>query len=467
MQLSRQLSAILLLALLVWILPGCRQPTQLERIQARGELIVATRHSPTTYYHGTEGPEGLEYDLITGFAGFIGVQPRFVFPRDLQHLLRQVMHGEVHMAAAGLTPTGSRQQALRFSQPYQRITEQLVYRRGSRRPRSLADIRPGELQVIAGSSHEETLGHLHEDVPGLTWTARTGITLKQLLRAVDRGAIRYTVADSNELALARQIFRYLRSAFDLSDARPLAWAFPAWGDDSLRQAANRYLAHVRNNGTLAALIHHYYDQADHLNFVAKRDFQRHIRARLPGLIPYFREASRATGIDWRLLAAIGYQESHWNPDAVSPTGVRGIMMLTASTARQLDLKDRNDPRQSILGGARYLRVVEKKIPERIPEPDRLWLTLAGYNIGFGHLEDARILTQRQGGDPDRWEDVKQRLPLLNREPYYRHLKHGRANGVQAVEYVGNIQVYHRLLVWFLNHPEDLEQDSQPRSRQLG
>lgn len=465
--LPRVLTTLLLITLVTGGLTGCRQPTQLERIQERGELIVATRHSPTTWYQGTHGPEGLEYDLVSGFASYIGAKVRFVFPHDLKHLLRQVKHAEAHMAAAGLTVTPARLQALRFSRPYQHITQQLVYRRGARKPRSLAEILPGELQVIADSSHEEMLHRLQEKASGLTWTERTGIPLKQLLRAVNQGTVRYTVADSNELARARQIFRYLRGAFDLSGRQALAWAFPAGGDDSLLRAANQYLAQIRDNGTLALLIDHYQGQPKRLNFVAQRDFQRHIQARLPGLMPYFQEAGRVTGIDWRMLAAIGYQESHWNPAAVSPTGVRGIMMLTASTAGQLGLKDRDDPRQSILGGARYLRIVEKKIPDRIVKPDRLLLTLAGYNIGFGHLEDARILTQRQGGDPDRWEDVKQRLPLLAKKAVYQQLKHGRANGVQAVQYVENIQGYHHLLVWFLNHPEDLEQAFASPSRQTG
>jgi membrane-bound lytic murein transglycosylase F len=437
-------------------LTACKQPSKLQRIQERGELVVATRLDPTTYYRGADGPAGLEFDLISGFAEFIGVKARFVFPRDLQHLLRQVEHGEVHMAAAGLTVTRERKRRLRFSQPYQEVSEQLVYRRGSRKPHSLAEVAPGELQVIAGASHGDTLKRLQASEPSLAWKTRTGISMRRLLDAVNKGEVRYTVTDSNELAVARRIYRYLRPAFKLSDEKPLAWAFPLAGDDSLLKAANRYLTTIRYDNTLSNLIERYYGHSDRLDFVAKRDFQRHARERLPRLKPFFQLASRQTDIDWRLLAAIGYQESHWNAKAVSPTGVRGVMMLTADTAKQLGIENRRDPEQSILGGARYLRIVEEKLPERIPEPHRLWLTLAGYNVGFGHLEDARILTQREGGDPDRWQDVRKHLPLLNQKRYYRKLKHGFGNGVQAVEYVENIRSYYDLLVWFDNHPEDWE-----------
>ncbi len=469
MPIRRVLMALLLGLLLgapplaLWLAPS-QQPSVVQRLQARGELIVASRRAPTTWYRGPEGPKGLEHDLVQDFAQGLGVEARFVFPDDIGHLLQMTSQGAVHLAAAGLTVTPERRRFLRFGQPYQEVSEQLVYRLGSRRPRFLDEIAPYEIQVVAGSAHEETLRRLQRRHPGLKWIARREVDLYQLLEGVERGEIRYTVADSNDLLMAARIYRHLKAAFDLSEHRPLAWAFPPFGDDSLRQAADAYLARIRRDGTLARLLEHYYGHAGRLNFVDKRDFLRHIRERLPRLRPYFELAERQTGIDWRLLAAIAYQESHWDPKAKSPTGVRGVMMLTRATARQLGVEDRLDPEQSILGGARYLRIVEEKIPARIPEPDRLWLTLAGYNIGFGHLEDARILTQAQGGDPDRWTEVRERLPLLNRKAWEKRLKYGRANGVQAVEYVENIRNYYDLLVWYDNHPEDLALETETEDK---
>lgn len=445
---------LLLLCLLpVLLLSACRQPPQLQRIQARGELLVASRHAPTTYYQGPGGPRGLEYTLLKGLAGQLGVRLRLVFPGSPERILDAVRRGRVHLAASGLPPDPAWASGLRLGLAYQATTVWLVYRRGSRRPRRFEDIAPGELQIAAASGQEALLRRLRAKHPGLRWVVRHDTRLRDLLEGVNLGRIRYTLLGDNELAMAQQVFPYLRRALKVATGRPLSWLFPPLGDDSLRQAADRYLADLLASGRMQELIERYYGHAGRLDFVTARDFRRHIRTRLPALRPYFEMAARQTGIDWRLLAAIGYQESHWNPRAVSPTGVRGVMMLTSATARQLGVKDRRDPKQSILGGARYLRIVEKKIPERIREPDRLWLTLAGYNIGFGHLEDARILTQRQGGDPDRWRDVRERLPLLNRKA--RGLKHGRANGVQAVEYVENIRAYYELLTWFEAHPEDL------------
>jgi membrane-bound lytic murein transglycosylase F len=164
-------------------------------------------------------------------------------------------------------------------------------------------------------------------------------------------------------------------------------------------------------------------------------------------LPVFQEVALAYDLDWRLLAAIGYQESHWDPDAASVTGVRGVMMLTQRTATQLGVTDRLDPEQSIEGGARYFKQMRKRLPGRIPEPDRSWMALAAYNMGMGHLRDARKLTQQQGGNPDRWQDVNERLPLLSQEKYYRETRYGYARGYEARQYVENIRRYYDALIW--------------------
>ena len=427
----------------------------LTRIQHGGELLVATRKAPSTYHQGARGPDGFEHALITRFADHIGVEVRFVFPPTLDDLLFMAGRGDVHMAGGGLTATAARRQRMQFSAPYDLVTEQLIYRRGSQRPRTLGDITTDDLHVVGGSSHEETLTTLRQhQYPTLSWVARDDVGIAGLLAALEGGELRLTVVDSNEAALSRRLYRHAAVALELGEPQPIAWAFPPHQDASLRDAADAYLQDIENSGELQRLRARYFGHSGRLNFVDTREFWRAVRDRLPAYRALFEQAGEATGIDWRLLAAIGYQESHWRPDAVSPTGVRGIMMLTQATAKQMKINDRNDPAQSIIGGARYLRVVEKKIPDRIREPNRLWLTLAGYNIGFGHLEDARILTQRDGGDPDLWMDVKQRLPLLSKKKHYSTVRHGFARGREPVDYVDNIRNYYDMLVWFTNTADE-------------
>jgi membrane-bound lytic murein transglycosylase F len=440
-----------LLGLAALLLSACEQPTVVDRIRADGELIVATRVHPLVYSPGDEETSGLEYELLRRFAEQLGVELRLVVAPSIGGLLDDVRSGRVHMGSAGLSVTPQRKGSLRFSRPYLSIRTQLVYRRSERRPRSLADLGRGRLIVLAGSSHEELLDRQkRRRYSQLDWLSITGSDTRVLLQMVAEGDFDYTLADSNELSLARKDLPELRPAFSIGRHDQIAWAFPRFGGAGLVKAANRFLRQQQDTGALAELIDRYYADAFTPESIAERDFLQHIGERLPRYELLFRRAGEETGLDWRLLAAVGYQESHWNPRAVSPTGVRGIMMLTQAAAKDLGIKDRIDPKQSIFGGARYLSAMIEKIPARIPEPERLYFALAGYNVGFGHLEDARILTQRQGGNPDSWEEVRERLPLLRQKKYYATLKRGFARGNEPVTYVENIRRYYELLVWHSN-----------------
>ncbi len=438
---------LLLTILLLW---GCAEERPLlDRVKERGELIVVTRNTPTTYYEGRQGPQGFEYDLVKRFADHLGVSVKMVVPERFTDILPMVMRGEADLAAAGLTVTEARRKQVRFSPSYQSIRQQLVYRAGRRKPRSVKDLIGSQLEVVAESSHVERLKELQREYPGLTWQEHADMDSEELLRLVAEELIDYTVADSNEVALARRYHPNLRVAFDLSESQPLAWAFRRGRDRSLVDEAARFLDDLKSSGVLAQLIERHYGHVRKVNPLDVSRFLLRIKSRLPRYRAWFEEAGRVTGLDWQLLAAMGYQESHWNAKAVSPTGVRGIMMLTRHTAREMGLTDRTDPRQSILGGARYFLKVKEKIPQRIAEPDRTWLALASYNIGFGHLEDARVLTQRAGKDPDRWMDVKEFLPLLSQRKWYSKTRKGYARGREAVTYVERIRRYYDALRWVM------------------
>ncbi len=453
--------------LLILLLAACSIPPPLvERIKASGELRVVTRNSGTTLYEGPHGLTGFEYDLVTLFAEEMGVKPHFIIPKRFDDLLPTVVNGDAHLAAAGLTITPERISEIRFGPAYQEITQQVIYRQGSYRPRDIDDLYNRKIVVLAGSSHEEKLMQLKASHPELKWESRADLESAELMQMVQNREIDYTIADSNEFAVTRRFMPTLGRAFNLTKPQPLAWAMAHAEDGSLYNAMEAFFSRIKEDGTLDELIERYYGHIGRLNFVELSTFVKHYKSRLPKYEAYFREAQEISGIDWRTLAAIGYQESHWNPKAKSPTGVRGIMMLTLATAKQMEIKSRLDPRQSIIGGAKYLRYIEDRLPERIEEPDRLWLTLAGYNVGFGHLEDARILTEHLGDNPDKWVDVKKHLPKLSLKKWYSGLKHGYARGKEPVNYVDNIRGYLELLRWQERQKKQAEQDQTDKPHVL-
>jgi membrane-bound lytic murein transglycosylase F len=248
----------------------------------------------------------------------------------------------------------------------------------------------------------------------------------------------------------------IRIAFDLSLGDSLAWAFPKRPDRSLIERAERYLEFMRETGDLERIMDRYYGHTHHLNYVGTRRFMRDFHRKLPLYRKLFEQAAEQVGMDWRLLAAIGYQESHWDPLAVSPTGVRGIMMLTEDTAAFIDVDDRMDPAQSILGGAAYLAQLKDRMPASVDEPDRTWFALAAYNVGYGHLLDARKIAERNAASPDHWLSVKESLPLLTQRKWYSQTRRGYARGWEPVQYVENIRNYYDILVWMTSEadPED-------------
>jgi membrane-bound lytic murein transglycosylase F len=425
-----------------------RPASQLDQVLQRGELVVAMRVSPTTYFAGPDGPTGFEYELARAFAERLGVRLRVVVPSGFEDLLRMVERGRADVGAAGITVTQDRQARLRFGPPYKQVTEQVVYRMGAEtRPRSLEDLNGQRLAVVAGTTHAARLAQFREDYPDLDWVESTNEDTGALLRRVWRGDLDLTVVDSVELVSQQRFYPELRAAFDLSEPADLAWAFPRRADTSLLDEARAFFEEIAEAGWLAQLKERHFGHVDVLDYVGTVTFVQQVEDRLPQYLPLFKEVAATHGMDWRLLAAISYQESHWNPRAVSPTGVRGMMMLTLNTAAQLGISDRTDARESVTGGARYFTSIHARIPERIPEPDRTWLALAAYNVGLGHLEDARRITEGQGRDPDRWMDVMEHLPLLARESWHRHTRFGYARGWEPVTYVQNIRSYYDLLVW--------------------
>lgn len=418
----------------------------LEQIIRSGELRVVTRNSPSAYYLGAAGPQGPEFDLASRFAAELGVRLFIYSVPNVADAMRELESRRAHVAAAGLTRGIRLPPDTSFGPPYQEVREHLIYRQGNSRPRTLEQAKDGHIEVVSGSAHAATLEQWRATQPNLCWVENQVAETEELLYRLSRRDFDYTVADSNEFAIGRAFHPEIRIAFDLSEGKSLAWAVDS-RDASLLKRVTAFYSSLQAEGRLASILDTYYGDTDRFDYIQARVFLQHIELRLPQYRHWFREAATEVGVDWRLLAAIGYQESHWDPLAKSYTGVRGLMMLTEETARALKVADRLDPRASIFGGARYFVWVRNQIPKRILEPDRTWFTLAAYNVGVGHLEDARILTQMHGKNPDTWSDVREHLPLLTQSKWYKRVKRGYARGWEPVRFVDNIRGYMDILDW--------------------
>lgn len=444
------LGAALVVILLLIVYPSMIQNslTQLEKIQQRGHIKFLTLNSASTYYHDNIGENGFEYQLGVMFGDHIGVKAEFITVPGFADLYTELLFGSGDIVAAGLSINESQySNAVMYGPRYYEVKNQILYRRGSiDRPRQIKDLLGASLYVIGGSSQAKLLRQLQRSYPELTWVETDDIATEELIELVEEGKAKFILADSHDIALQRRFFPELRVGFELGHPKQLRWAFNHAKDNSLALVIEEFFAQIREDGRLEQLIHRHHSYAAKFNYSDIQTFTWHIQNRLPKYQALFKKEALASGIDWRLLASIGYQESLWNERAKSPTGVRGLMMLTQVTAKQMKVENRLDPEESIRGGAKYFLRIRNRIPERITEPDRTWLALASYNVGYGHVQDARKITQINGGDPDKWIDVKKYLPLLARKKWYKDTKFGYARGWEPVKYVENIRKYYAYLV---------------------
>ena len=437
-------------AALLIIVPSCDPGTLIQRpvlpFGVTDEIVVLVRNSPSTRFLGAEGKYvGIEQDLLEMFAKDIGMRLRLVEFSNFAEILPALRRNAAHFAAAGLSATEDRRRDFIFGPAYQSVQKVVAYNTDKGRPRSVRDLVGKRVAAMAGTSSVDQLRLERESVPGLNWDEVPIGDGTELLDRLSDGDYDYVVTDSNVVDLAQNFLPNIARAFNLGTPETLAWALPKDADPLLANQISDFFVRINGTGALRVLLDRYYghierlDQGDVVAFL-----QRRVTV-LPQYRRFFEEAQELTGIDWRLLAALGFQESHWNPLATSPTGVRGLMMLTSETADRMNVGNRLDPHQNIIAGARYLHMLRDTLPDRIPEPDRTWMALASYNVGYGHLEDARILTQRRGLNADSWVDVRKTLPLLARSDYYTTVKRGFARGGEAVILTENIRNYYDIL----------------------
>lgn len=420
-------------------------------------LSFVTLNSPNTYYlDDNEKAAGLEYDLIQLFIKELndGTQLKLSVANNINQVIPAVLKKKADIAAADVTITDSRKEIIDFSTPYQDVQQVVVYNsekfkeNKTKVPKKLNDLAGRLITVPAGTSFVERLIKLKSKQEGLIWEERLHVGSEQLLQELEHGDIDYTIADSHLVSIMQNYYPNLSIAFALGEPEKIAWAMPKNTNPELHQKVNAFFAKIKKNGALRNLIDRYHGNAKRLKPVDVKAFLIRSRTLLPKYKRLFQQAQEITGLDWRLIAAISYQESHWDTFNTSPTNVRGLMMLTEDTADLMKVTDRLDPKQSIPAGAKYINLLKDTIPDRVPEPDRTYMALASYNIGYAHVEDARVLAQRLKMNPDRWADVKKTLVMLNDPTYYVNAKYGYASGGAPVIFVESIRSYYNILARF-------------------
>lgn len=453
--------------IVVWgllALSGCDYPltqNDLEALQSRGELVLITRNNSACYYEGPHGPAGFEYDLAKAFADHLGLALGIRIIEEEADMIAALRAGQGDIIAGGF-PFGSQAARLLSLGPgYLEVTQQVVGRRGGPEIQSEKSLEAYNLWMTGSSARIEYLEELRRTHPGISWQILTAYNAEDLLQMVWNRSLPLTVVDSNTMSMNHHYYPELSILLTLGQPRQLTWATDP-PNRQLKQAINTWFGRQETRETITGLVDHYFSHLESFDYVDLARYRRRIKARLPKYRPYFETAGKKYKLDWKLVAAQAYQESHWNPRARSYTGVRGIMMLTRETAASMGLKNRMDAKAAIYAGTRYLARLHRQVGQAVPEPDRTLMALAAYNIGFGHLQDARTLAHRLGKPENSWHGVRSVFPLLQQKKYYSTLEHRYARGNEAVMYVDRIRTYYLMLQPILDTlAPDLATDDEP------
>ena len=455
-----------LLLLVLLVTSGCNQKDPLTKVLETGTLTVAMRNTPAVFYEHRDGYAGFEYELVRSFADHLGVELKVVNFANATEMELALNQGKVDMAAGSLGLTLDRKRQFSVSKPLLHSSQMVIYRSGHFRPKSWEDVTGGSsLAVLAGSRQAEVLQSHQALYPHLSWMETDDLEVTDLLKMIQDGDLDYALVSAQDFNINRFFFPRASVAFDTDVSSSLVWLFPKLARSHLERAASGYIEQAQEQEVISEVRERYYRHEQYLEYVGAPLFLRHVRSRLPEYEQHFRNAAEQQELDWRLLAAVAFQESHWRRNAVSPTGVRGLMMLTQRTANELNV-DRLDPFESIEGGSRYLKQLYDRMPDGVQGEDRLYMALASYNVGKGHLEDARKITQRQGFNPNSWDDVAKHLPLLTQRKWYRQTRYGYARGNEPVAYVHNIRRYLEILEWHERSQDNFLEQLEERAAKV-
>ncbi|MBU8849766.1 MAG: membrane-bound lytic murein transglycosylase MltF [Desulfobacterales bacterium] len=417
--------------------------SSIERIKKNGVLRLITNNSINTYYYYNGQPTGFEYDLAREFADFLNVDLDIVTP-GWNNMFSYLEQGKGDFIASGLTITKDRLEKVNFSIPYMSIQQRVVHHKLIFGPKNIEDLTFRTLHVRRGTSYQSRLEEIKKSGVNFNYILHDNTPTKELIRMVHDREIKFTIADNNIAYLNQRYYPDIRIGIPLQEKESLAWAVKK-NDSKMLEQVNKFFLHAKETGLLKQILNKYYSNIEDTDPFDLKRFHQRIETRLPKYKKLIIEESIKYGFDWKLVAAVVYQESHFNPNAKSFTNVRGLMQVTTATAEEMGIENHLNPSQSIKAGIKYLDKMVKKFDYFEDEYERILFALASYNVGYGHVIDAMRIAVDMGLDEIKWQNLKTTLPLLSKSKYYKKTKYGYARGWEPVQYVERILTYYDIL----------------------
>ena len=425
---------------------GCsKESSKLKQIKSNGILRIALVADPPHYFPNKVKERGYDFELVSHYATSIDVELEIIKTNTSNEIIFLLNQGKVDIGILGSSPEFD-QKNIENVATYNNSKWYVIGNRANRQlPKSIDSIEPNTMIVANGSNASFMLHSIGEDYPSLLWDELKNTNVRSILERINENHSKISIISEDIYAYYQYLFPETKKIFVLPIKYPSRWLVKNNNNLSFLYSINSFFNKYKQNGKLEKIGKTYYEHLSAFDYVDIRYYLKRINKKLPKYKKYFVEAAKNSALDARIIAAVSYQESHWNRKARSPTGVRGMMMLTLDTAKRVGVKNRLNAKQSIFGGAKYLKILYESFSNTIEEPDRLWFTLAAYNIGLGHVEDARTITKSQGDNPNSWIDVEKHIPKLSQKKWYKKTKYGFARGHEPIEFVRRVRRYYDIL----------------------
>ncbi|MEX0779846.1 MAG: transporter substrate-binding domain-containing protein [Balneolales bacterium] len=458
-----------LLFISVILISGCTQiePEQpaaaynfdLKEIQERGTLYAITSYSPLSYFIYRGEPMGYEYELLTLLADELEVDLELIVATDISQMMEMLNNGEGDLIAFSLTIMNTRAEQIAFTAALNTTRQVLV----QRKPENWRSMRLHEIEqsmtrnpielngetihVRKGSSYVPRLENLGDEIGGHINIVETSSdeTTDDLIKLVAEDSLKYTISDENIAKVNQSYYPNIDITTAISLPQQTAWATRK-NSPELLNAVNDWIIEMQRGADYYVIYNKYFENNRAYQARAQSDFLSFQGGQISEYDELIIQYSEDTNLDWKLLAALIYQESEFNPNAVSWTGATGLMQLMPRTARAYGANNPSNPEENIKAGSNFIKWLENYWVDKIDdEKERMNFVLASYNVGQGHVQDARRLTEKYGGDPDMWNDVSEYLLKKSEEEFYNDevVRYGYCRGEEPVNYVRDIKYIHK------------------------
>jgi membrane-bound lytic murein transglycosylase F len=422
-------------------------------MRERGRIIAVTDFNSTNYFVYRGEPMGFNYELLKSFSDHIGIDLEIITENNLDHTFEMLNTGEADIIAIGLTVSSSRKKDIQFTKPIGE-TRQVLVQRKPRNWRSMtADdvdktlvrnqlgLANKTIYVQEGSAHVERLFTMAGEIGDSINIIEVPYVSEQLIDYVAKGEIDYTVCDENVALVNATYYPDIDVNTPISFPQNLAWGVRKKNSDALLDELNQWLSSFKKTESYALLYAKYFKNSRSSRIV-KSDYYAINTGKVSQYDDMIREYSDSINWDWRLLASLICQESRFNPKVKSWAGAYGLMQIMPITGRHFGIDITSSPENNMKAGTFYINWLHSIFDPKIPDAnERMHFILAAYNAGPGHVLDAMKLAEKNGKDPQKWDDNVAVWLLKKSEPKYYNdavVKSGYFRGTESVAFVSQV-----------------------------